>query len=232
MGCCNNCCGCLSNLLVKLTAFIIFLSGLGITGYGLFLLIKHSSGVSGFVLAVGGYATICGAIGLCLSCKKAPFYTTRLYVVLLMLAALVQGSVAAALKIDKGWTEKMFDTKVCSGDHCDQDTDSWIDSHEDRIFYVLLFAAALEFFASCLACCYSTTHYEDDNYLEADEYGDRYSSSFRTSGTGVECRRPLTQPLNTDSDAHISKSREFIDKMRAKFNIPEPSASKRGAANV
>lgn len=223
MGCCKTCCGCISSGLVKLTAGTIFLSGLGITGYGLYLLTKHTAGITIFVLSVGAYLILSGAVGLRLSCKAAPFYTTRLYVVLLMLGFLVQASVAVALKVDQSWAEKSFDKHACSGQDADcSETDKWIDSHIDRIFWVLVFSAGAEFVASVLACCYSSTHTEEDCCEDEDEYGSRYSS-LRQSGLGMESNEPLTREVHAPISSSPNKS--YVDSLREKYNIPARNSS-------
>ena len=94
--CCAKCCGCIASGMVKLTAASILLLGLAVVGYGIYLLTEQSGGVTYFVLAVGVYASLCGAMGLVLSCKSSPWCTTRIYVILLMVAALFQLSVVPA----------------------------------------------------------------------------------------------------------------------------------------
>eukprot|EP00658_Telonema_sp_P-2_P013075 TRINITY_DN14964_c0_g1_i1.p1 TRINITY_DN14964_c0_g1~~TRINITY_DN14964_c0_g1_i1.p1 ORF type:complete len:220 (-),score=37.17 TRINITY_DN14964_c0_g1_i1:382-1041(-) len=218
----GGCCGCISKMLVKLTAGVIFLSGLGITGYGLDLLIEHTSGVSAFVLSVGGYAVMCGAIGLCLSCNPSPYCTTRLYVVLLIIAALIQGSVAVALSVDKHWAEKIFNTHACTGSDCDADTANWVNDHESRIFWVLLYCAFAEFVASMLACCYSATHKEEE--FDDDYYGSRYSN-LSAGATGMECHQPMTRTTEGSAPA---TDYSYTDKLRQKYNIPD----RRPSSNV
>merc|ERR1712070_417144 len=165
-GCCTECCGCISSALVKLTAGIISVFGLALIGYGLFLGIKHAwGGIAYFMLGAGGYASLCGLLGLYLSCTKAPSCSTRLYSTLLILASLVELAVAIALKADKSWTEKFFSEHCGGGDDCDKDT-KWIDDHTNGVFFFLLIAAGVQFVAALLACCYLSTHQE----LDEDEF--------------------------------------------------------------
>merc|ERR1711924_35251 len=148
-------------------------AGLAVLGYGLYLVTKHTGGLTVFVMSVGGYAALCGVLGLIMSCKQAPYCTTRIYVLMLMLGSLFELAVAIALKSDSHWTEKFFNQHACWGDQgCDDDTNRWIDDHLDRIFWVLLVASIAEFSSSLLACCYSCTHTQEDE----DDYYDRYSS--------------------------------------------------------
>jgi len=223
MGCCERFCGGMAGCLLKVTAAIIFVTGLGVLAFGLYLMIKQTGGVAVFVLSVGGYALLCGLLGLCLSCKRAPFCTTRIYVLLLTIGALIQGAVAVAIKVDKTWTEKFFSQHACTSDtgSCDGTTDQWIDHHIEKIFWVLLISASAEFLASFLACCYSSTHHEEAECYDEEEAGygaNRYAEFSRTSnvsGTGVECRQPLT-----DGSGNPASQKSYVDSLREKYNIP------------
>lgn len=215
----------MASCLLKVTAAVIFVTGLGILAFGLYLMIKESGGVAVFVLSVGGYAVLCGLVGLCLSCKKAPFCTTRIYVTLLMIAAIVEATVAVAIKVDKAWAEKFFDEHACTNNtgNCGSSTDEWIDNHIEKIFWILLIAAGAEFLASFLACCYSSTHYDDGCYDDEEAgYGANRYSEFRNSnvsGTGVECRQPMLPGASSAPSSHKS----YVDSLREKYNIPAKS---------
>merc|ERR1711934_75329 len=208
--------------MVKLTGASILLLGLAVVGYGIYLLTEQSGGVTYFVLAVGVYASLCGAMGLILSCKSSPWCTTRIYVILLMVAALFQLSVAVSLKVDKTWTERTFDQDACSGSGCDPDTNKWIDDHASRVFWLLLISAAAEFFASLLACCYSATHYVEEYDPEYCEYGhtDSRCSSLSQSGTRARLEEPLTRDYNP-AVHQTGMHQNYIDGLREKYGIPK-----------
>merc|ERR1712159_897475 len=171
----GTCCGALATGLTRISASVVLIAGLGVLGYGLYLLSDDVNGLSIFVSSFGAYTAVVGAAGVAVSCMTTARCFTYVFVFLLSIALAAEMFFGIALKADKNWAENFFVGETCgtmNSTACVTNTreaTNFFDNHSDNVFIVIICVVGVQCAAGLFACCFRSTHANYDRLDDDDD---------------------------------------------------------------